>query len=375
MTSPAKRAQLSSLQCWIPLFLISSLSLFIELAVIRWVAGEVRLFSYFKNFSLLAAFLGLAIGFALVGRGRDSRPSIAPVLLVFVGLVAISARLSGGRYLPYPGGDEFLWYAGSAAFWVSLLLFLVIVLIFFLIILLLFIPLGQATGEEMAARAPIPAYMVTVPASLIGVWAFSLLSTLQTPPVVWFGLAALGLGTYLAKRQILTRRGLALLLGSLVGVALTNDQAVWSPYQRLKVNPFTTPRQDGKTAVQIGYELDVQHILYMRAIDLSERSVAHLEQEMPGLAQVAFSYNLPYRLLLRGGRVLIVGAGMGNDVAAALRNGVAHVDAVEIDPAILAFGQRLHPERPYDDPRVRAIVADAPSFFNRASQRHDGAVS
>ncbi|HKZ54331.1 MAG TPA: hypothetical protein VJ123_02545 [Anaerolineales bacterium] len=374
MTSPAKRAQLSSLQCWIPLFLISSLSLFIELAVIRWVAGEVRLFSYFKNFSLLAAFLGLAIGFALVGKGRDYRPSIAPLLLVFVGLVAISARLSGGRYLPYPGGDEFLWYASSASYWVSLLLFLVIVLIFFLIILLLFIPLGQATGEEMAAHAPIPAYVVNILASLIGVWAFSLLSTLQTPPVVWFGLAALGLGAYLAKRQILTRGRLALLVAALMVLALTNDQAVWSPYQRLKVSPFYLPRQDGKSAVQMGYELDVQHILYMRAIDLSARSVADLEQEMPELAQVAFSYNLPYQLLPQGSRVLIVGAGMGNDVAAALRNGVAQVDAVEIDPAILAFGQRLHPERPYDDPRVRAIVADARSFFNRASHRYDAVV-
>ncbi len=62
---------------WWPLFLTSSLGLFFELAVIRWVAGEVRLFSYFKNLSLLAAFLGLSVGFALVGKGRNFLPAFA----------------------------------------------------------------------------------------------------------------------------------------------------------------------------------------------------------------------------------------------------------------------------------------------------------
>jgi len=70
------------------------------------------------------------------------------------------------------------------------------------------------------------------------------------------------------------------------------------------------------------------------------------------LEDCAFSYNLPYRLGPRAERVLVLGAGMGNDVAAALRNGAGHIDAVEIDPAILALGRSLHPEKPYDDPRV-----------------------
>ncbi len=51
---------------WLPLFLVSALGLFFELAVIRWLSAEVRLVAYFKNLPLLAAFLGLAIGFALV---------------------------------------------------------------------------------------------------------------------------------------------------------------------------------------------------------------------------------------------------------------------------------------------------------------------
>jgi hypothetical protein len=56
---------------WWRLFLVSSLGLFLELAVIRWISGEVRLMAYFKNLPLLAAFLGLSVGYALVGKGRD----------------------------------------------------------------------------------------------------------------------------------------------------------------------------------------------------------------------------------------------------------------------------------------------------------------
>jgi len=62
---------------------------------------------------------------------------------------------------------------------------------------------------------------------------------------------------------------------------------------------------------------------------------------------------------------------MGNDVAAALRNGADHIDAVEIDPAILALGQALHPEHPYADPRVTSIDDDARSFFKKSADRYD----
>jgi hypothetical protein len=41
------------------LFLASFLTLFAELAFIRWIAVEVRVFAYFKNLALLLCFLGL----------------------------------------------------------------------------------------------------------------------------------------------------------------------------------------------------------------------------------------------------------------------------------------------------------------------------
>ena len=49
--------------------------------------------------------------------------------------------------------------------------------------------------------------------------------------------------------------------------------------------------------------------------------------------------------------MLIAGGGMGNDAAAAVRNGAGSVDVVEIDPLIVSKGRDIHFERPYNNPR------------------------
>jgi len=81
-------------------------------------------------------------------------------------------------------------------------------------------------------------------------------------------------------------------------------------------------------------------------------------------------YNLPYSFA-QPKEVLVVGAGMGNDVAAALRHGAEKVDAVEIDPLIVALGKRLHPEKPYQSSKVNIIVDDARSFFKGSDKHYD----
>jgi len=70
-------------------------------------------------------------------------------------------------------------------------------------------------------------------------------------------------------------------------------------------------------------------------------------------------------------RVLVIGAGTGNDVAVALDEGAERVDAVEIDPQILALGARVHPDRPYASPRVRRIVGDARSYLQGTDATYD----
>src|SRR5439155_4935693 len=69
--------------------------------------------------------------------------------------------------------------------------------------------------------------------------------------------------------------------------------------------------------------------------------------------------------------VLIVGAGTGTDVAIAIAKGAQHVDAVEIDPRLRDLGAQLHPDRPYQDPRVTSIIDDGRAFLQRTTRHYD----
>ena len=359
---------------WGPLFLISCISLFMELAAIRWISGEIRLLAYFKNLVLLAAFLGLAIGFALVGKGKDYKSTFPWLWGVFVLLVLVTGRTTQNLSLVYPGGgDEALWNTAELSFWLSLLIFIGIVTIFFFLILLLFIPLGQATGEEMAKHLPVPSYIINILASLAGVWLFSLVSYLNTPPILWFALALIGLGIYFVCTHMLSWLIGVTFLITLLGIGIANPKTIWSPYNRLDLSPVFLEK--GSEKLLWGYLLTVQHTFYQGAANFSDSFVEKIRTTFPesleDVKSLIEGYNLPYLLTPSGSKVLIVGSGMGNDVAAALRSKMGRVVAVEIDPSILELGRKYHPEKPYDDPRVNAVVDDARSYLNRNQDKYD----
>src|SRR4030095_8855797 len=95
-------------------------------------------------------------------------------------------------------------------------------------------------------------------------------------------------------------------------------------------------------------------------------------QSMAPVEKKEYFYQWPYAVF--GDTfddVLILGAGTGTDVAAALRHGAKHVDAVEIDPIILRLGAAHHPDRPYADPRVRTINDDARHFLATTEKQYD----
>src|SRR5262249_20483877 len=69
--------------------------------------------------------------------------------------------------------------------------------------------------------------------------------------------------------------------------------------------------------------------------------------------------------------VLVLAAGAGNDLASALRHGATDIDAVEIDPSIVALGRQIHPEKPYDNPAVHVTVDDARAFLKRTDKKYD----
>ncbi|MGH7370090.1 MAG: methyltransferase domain-containing protein, partial [Candidatus Methylomirabilaceae bacterium] len=239
----------------------------------------------------------------------------------------------------------------------------------FLLITLIFIPFGQVVGRYLdAASDTIRAYSLNIVASLLGIWAFTALALVSSPPWVWF---LIGLMCCLGLTG--TRRGALgfTILASALATAFLfqphrpSEWTIWSPYQKLRLSHS----RDGSGP--IAYELDVNGTWYQRALDLSDRYIAAHPEFFAGRRLRFDPYNIPFLFRPNPARVLVVGSGMGNDVAGALRNGAGHVVAVEIDPQILAEGRRLHPERPYSSPRVEAIVNDARNYFKHSDKRFD----
>ena len=172
---------------------------------------------------------------------------------------------------------------------IALALFLGVILLFFLTTMFLFIPLGQATGEEMARHDPVPAYIVNLLASLMGIWAFALLSYLQTPPALWFAVAVFGIGAYMATRDELTRVPIAIFGAVLVALIILGQNILWSPYHRLETQGLHLEREDDHEPVNVGYTLKVQQVFYQVAIDLSDPELliddhvqeSHLDYSQP----------------------------------------------------------------------------------------------
>ncbi len=183
-----------------------------------------------------------------------------------------------------------------------------------------------------------------------------LASWLWTPPVVWFGACFLALLFFFVRTRTTLLVGGSLALLSVMILAWPVNplwNKVYSPYQML----------------EIGYS--DSGFMLLRAAGHYYQRVQDLSTNDPAFQAIRNYYDLPYRIHSGRNDVAVVGAGTGNDVAAALRSGARHVDAIEIDPAILLAGRMNHPERPYSDSRVRPIVNDARSFFRNTPDYFD----
>jgi len=89
------------------LILISFLSLYLELALIRWVPMQVRLLAYFSNYVLIAALLGLGLGMMLAQNRRRLVLAFAPALL---GLTIVVLALERSDFvIPIVAEGQFVW--------------------------------------------------------------------------------------------------------------------------------------------------------------------------------------------------------------------------------------------------------------------------
>jgi len=324
-----------------PLFVSSFLVLFLETALIRWMPAYVRLLAYFSNFILLASFLGIGVGCLAAGRRRN--------LFVWFPLVQLAVILAVDRLrleVALPSTSTIYFSSGTAEAVVPVESTLLLPLLF-TSVAALFVTVADRMGRELSGMPPLRAYVINLLGSLTGVAAFALVSWLQLPPVVWFGVAAAAALPFLVQgRRLVAAANIVLLASAMAIVHRMEAGSLWSPYYRITIF------QDRSDTV-----VEVNHIFH---------------QSMAPVAQKEYFYQWPYTVFGDSfDEVLILGAGTGTDVAAALGHGAKHVTAVDIDPVILRLGAERHPDRPYRDPRVTVICDDARHFLRTSTSKYD----
>jgi len=353
------------------LFLASFATLYVEIMMIRWVGTEVRIFAYFQNLALITCFLGFGLGCYWSARRKSLLVSMAS-LTALVCLVQF----------PLEKWQHFLWLLSNqlsmspdAAQWgtrwglrpdvVLLFAFAVVAIIVFLSLLVAaMVPLGQWVGYCLdSAPRPVRAYTVNLVGSVVGLWLFAGLAFFWLPPRYWFALGFLALLFLLRPTMRFAVGGVALLAVVLLALGYSKDpqaQTFWSPYQKLTLED----KGEGQHFIL------TNNTGYMSIYNLTPEFLGKHPEVAERYRQES-SYDAPFRFAEHIDRVLIVGAGAGNDAAAALRAGAGHVDAVEIDPLIYSLGRRLHPNQPYQSPHVHVILNDARAYLRRAQPGYD----
>ena len=360
------------------LFAVSVLALFLELMLIRWIGTEVRIFAYLQNTVLVVCFLGLGLGCFTCHRPIAIRTMLFPLLFLTLLLAVPLSRqgLAKVSLLLSVLSDFEIWEKGNSQDFLHTIVMvglgLAITYLMMVLILDMFIPLGRLLGRLMNEHPrTIWAYSVNVAGSLLGIWCFVLLSVFYEPPITWLAVVTVLLLPFVGQPAPQRKLNYLVLIGTFglswfAGREPGALEVAWSPYQKLVL------RETDPHSVEIGqYRINVNNISYQEMIDLSAKTVLANEddfpKEMAGLSQ----YDIPFLLHPKPRKALLVGAGSGNDAAGALRQGVEHITAVDIDPAIISMGRRYHPEKPYSSPRVDVVNDDARSFFATCQERYD----
>jgi SAM-dependent methyltransferase len=352
---------------------LSGLGLLVELLLIRWLDAQVRPLAYVKNLALIGSFLGLGIGFALARSSRSLFPTAILLLAIALSVGSIFAALPE-RAVAGPGGPETNLGVDVAAGAGGLAAFYVLIVGIFALVVLAMVPLGQIAGVYMAGLPVLPAYSANVAGALGGVLVFCAMAALSIPPWV-VAMLAFAIALAYLRSPIWFRIGSALLAGTAVaGMVLVDHRdtgaTVWSPYNKIEVSLMKPAAAASNYTVSPAWELRVQNLYYQHVLDLRPQTRAAVAAAYPIARDAGYAYDYPYTWK-HPKRVLVVGAGTGNDVAAALRNGAEEVVAVEIDPRIVGVGRRLHLEHPYDDPRVRLVEDDARAYLKTAGPAFD----
>ena len=319
--SGAARVTKLPLQGRVRLVVLSALMLFVELVLIRWPAENNIYLRYLTNLVLLASFLGVGVGFLRASAKRDLFP-YAPIALALFALFVVLFPVQQVR-------------------------------------------IGDASGASRARGSARPPGLGVVAAGVRGSrgrhGADRRGGCADVPDVR----CPAGISARRARQHRRDRR--------IQPAGVPRDAPGRVDPARLYRIPLRArsadPTRAGRRARRSGADLRRELALGTRRVvallqghddragdgkDRPARERARPSVDVStGLLRVQQPfYDYVYAHLPPGplDRVLVVGAGSGNDVAVALDHGARHVDAVEIDPVLQARGMELHPGEPVRRP-------------------------
>jgi len=350
----------------IELFLLSFVSLFVELLVIRWMSCDFRSMAIFKTFPLVACFVGLGVGFSLE---RDRFFRWSPLLML---LMVVPIRVSdffGLTTFPYPTTSIYQWgeiTRFDLAMWVYIFAYMGWFALVLAAPFALMIAIGSRLGVLFNQHKPLTAYCINIGGAILGSIIFVVLSFLCWPPWALLLLPAI-VFVYYIPQPIRSVVPLALAVGLALVPMVSDEGTIWSPYFRVNVKPIASTTD--LSGQPYGFLVNVNQMFqqYFFPRQPPERD---LSADVAKIVRVRQQYySLPYLFKQQPEDVLILGCGLGQDVLQAVREGAKSIDAVEIDPEILKLGRKYNPA--YSALRVHLICNDARNFINRCQKRYD----
>ena len=337
---------------WISFFVLS-----LELAFIRLIPSEIKSISYFTNLLLFSSFFGLGLGCIVAGTSSKRWLLPAGTFLLFL-IVAVSR----GIVIYQTGTTVHYWLQAdhSSEPFMQLPLYMAAIVVFVLASIP-FVALGQELACAMDALERLEAYSWDIRGSLTGTIAFAALAYVGLPPWLWI------CGVLVAFALLFvpdwTRRLPYFAAGACFLLFSTGPYSrKWSPYYLV---------QYSATADYIS--VWVNSSFHQEAVNFDSNDPKY----SPFARKMFEKFSTPYETYRahHGGmgprKVLILGAGTGNDVNVALRNGVKDITAVEIDPVIAGIGKVHNAMQPYANPAVRLRIDDARHFLWNSAERYD----
>ena len=364
---------------FLSIILATALSLFLELSIIRIQSSYLHFFSFLKNISLISCFLGLGIGYALKNKSLISLNWVFPLIVVQILTLYLFSQTPISTILINPIAEQFTMGIDTARSLSHIIIIYSFILFIFIFNALCFIPLGSLISLLMCRMNTLEAYSYNLLGSLFGIILFIFFSFLSTTPMIWI-IFSLIIFIFIVRKQ-LSEFKFSLLSVLFLSIILSSNikgfkETIYSPYQNISIKEFKSPVNP--IIIQTG------HVFYQAVLNLSDELMFTREHEVADIRIMGDwtnkthekeFYNLPYSITKNKlEKILIVGSGAGNDVAAANRFNIKNITAVEIDPIILELGKKYHPENPYNFKNVKSVVNDARNYITKTNNKFDAIV-